>query len=143
MFHCNRLPVCQRSLLFHLSCLPASGLHLTMNTANLICQAAWPLNYYCCIIMIYNCTMMCIYMQNTILASLSVRHYQIELQQCIWNYIRTHYLPEIQNKATSCVWLQSSTPIGLAGQLMSALSVPKQRSSSSNVGVLDEAWEKL
>ena len=143
MFHCNRLPVCQRSLLFHLSCLPASGLHLTMNTANLICQAAWPLNYYCCIIMIYNCTMMCMYMQNTILASLSVRHYQIELQQCIWNYIRTHYLPEIQNKATSCVWLQSSTPIGLAGQLMSALSVPKQRSSSSNVGVLDEAWEKL
>ncbi len=59
--------------------------------------------------------------------------------------IRTHLfnLPEIQNRATSCVWVQSSTPIGLAGQSMSLLSVPKQRSSSSHVRVVDDDWEKL
>ncbi len=49
-----------------------------------------------------------------------------------------------QNKATSSEWLQSSIPIALAEQLVNLLSVPKQRSSSSHVGVvLDKGWEKL
>ena len=70
---------------------------------------------------------------------------QIKLQQCGTIIIRTHLfnLPEIQNKATSCVWVQSSTPIVLAGQLMSLVSFPKQRSSSSHVRVVDDDWEKL
>ncbi len=46
-------------------------------------------------------------------------------------------------KAISSEWKQSSTPIELAGQSMSLLSFPKQRSSSSHVGVDDEAPEKL
>ncbi len=49
----------------------------------------------------------------------------------------------VQIKAISSLWPQSSTQIGLAGQVMSLLSVPKQRSSSSHVGVDDEAWKKL
>ncbi len=49
----------------------------------------------------------------------------------------------VQTKATSCVWVQSSSPIVLAGQLMSILSVPKQRSSSSHVRLEFEDWEKL
>ncbi len=49
----------------------------------------------------------------------------------------------VQIKATSSEWVQSSTPIVLAGQSMSLLSIPKQRSSSSHVRVIDEAWEKL
>ncbi len=51
----------------------------------------------------------------------------------------------MQIKATSSEWEQSSTlPMRvLAGQLMSLLSVPKQRRSSSHVRVDDEGWEKL
>ncbi len=50
---------------------------------------------------------------------------------------------ELHTKATSCVWAQSSTPIVLAGQLMSLLSVPKQRISSSHVGESDRSSLKL
>ena len=49
----------------------------------------------------------------------------------------------MQIKATSCEWEQSSTPIELAGQLMSLLSVPEQRSSSNHVRMVDDAWKKL
>ncbi len=49
----------------------------------------------------------------------------------------------VQIKAISSEWVQSSTPIGLAGQLMSLLSVPEQRRSSSHVRVDDEGSEKL
>ena len=52
-------------------------------------------------------------------------------------------LLSVQIKAISSEWLQSSTPIVLAGQLMSLLSDPRQRSSSSHVRVVDEAREKL
>ncbi len=48
-----------------------------------------------------------------------------------------------QIKATSSEWEQSSTPIVLAGQSMSLLSVPKQRRSSNHIRVDDEGWEKL
>ncbi len=47
--HCYRPPVCQRSLLFGLSCLPASGLPLTMNT----CQGGYWIIVHGCIIMIH------------------------------------------------------------------------------------------
>ncbi len=57
----------------------------------------------------------------------------------LYNFI----IPVKQIKATSSEWVQSSTPIGLAGQSMSLLSIPEQRSSSSHVRVVDEAWEKL
>ncbi len=65
------------------------------------------------------------------------------------NGIYTHYLLAVlavlaaQTKATSSEWEQSSNPIELAGQSMSLVSVPKQRSSSSHVRVVDEGWEKL
>ena len=52
-------------------------------------------------------------------------------------------LISVQIKAISCEWEQSSTPIVLAGQVMSLLSVPEQRSSSSHVRVVDKGWEKL
>ena len=63
-------------------------------------------------------------------------------------YIYTHYsyllvVLAVQTKATSFEWVQSSSPIGLAGQLMSLLSDPRQRSSSSHIRVDSEAWEKL
>ena len=49
----------------------------------------------------------------------------------------------VQDKATSSEWKQSTTPIKLVLQSMSLLSVPRQRSSSSHIGVVDEAREKL
>ncbi len=66
----------------------------------------------------------------------------------LYTYIGIHtiLLPAVlavQIKATSSEWVQSSNPIVLARQLMSLLSVPEQRSSSSHVRVNDEASEKL
>ncbi len=58
-------------------------------------------------------------------------------------YSIIHFLPKAQAKATSSEWEQSSTPIVLAEQLMSLLSVPKQPRLSSHVRVADEAGEKL
>ena len=112
--YCNRPPVCQRSLLFGLSCLPASGLHWKgLNIHNSLPITIW-------LIVLYG--------------------------NAIYNYIHTilfllAVLP-VQTKATSCVWVQSLNPV-LAGQSMSLVSVPKQRSSSSHVRVYDEGWEKL
>ena len=49
----------------------------------------------------------------------------------------------VQTKAISSEWVQSSTPIVLAGQLMSLLSDPRQRSSSNHIQVDSEAWKNL
>ncbi len=49
----------------------------------------------------------------------------------------------MQDKEISSKWVQSSFPIGLAGQLMSLLLNPEQRRLSSRVRVDDEAWKKL
>ncbi len=60
---------------------------------------------------------------------------------CIYSVI--YYLLAVQTKATSFKWVQSSTPIALAGQSTSLPSVPKQRSSSSHVGESDDIPLKL
>ncbi len=68
------------------------------------------------------------------------------LHDCILTvklFVLIPYLLAVQTKATSCEWVQSSTPIVLARQSVSLLSVPLQRSSSSHIGKSDEISLKL
>ncbi len=56
MFHCNRPPVCQRNLLFGMSCLPVSGLHLKGLSIIIAEFVTWLyMNYDIWLIGVYQC----------------------------------------------------------------------------------------